>query len=118
MNKKDFGLYRDDALGILRNNSRAESDCKWKSITKVFKECGLSITFEVNKNIIGFLDVPFKLNDQTYEPYRKPNGNPVYINKHSNHPSNIINEVFPKVISKRLTSIFFNKNVFDRNIGI
>ena len=26
------------------------------------------------------------LKDQTYEPYRKPNNNPVYINKHSNHP--------------------------------
>ena len=41
----------------------------------------------------------------------------MYINKHSNHPPNIINEV-PKAISKRLTSISCNKNVFDRNIGI
>ena len=34
-----------------------------------------------------------------------------------NHSPNIINEV-PKAISKRLTSISCNKNVFDRNIGI
>ena len=117
MNKKDFGLYRDDGLGILRNTSGPEADRKRKSITKVFKECGLSITCEVNKKIVEFLDVRFNLKDQTYEPYRKPNNNPVYINKHSNHPPNIINEV-PKAISKCLTSISCNKNVFDRNIGI
>ena len=57
------------------------------------------------------------MTDPTYEPYRKPNNDAVYINKHSNHPPNIINEV-PKAISKRLTSISCNKNVFDRNIGI
>ena len=97
MNKKNFRLYRDDGLGILRNNSGPEADRKHKSITKVFKECGLSITCEVNKKIVDFLDVHFNLNDQTYEPYRKANNNPVYINKHSNHPPNIINEV-PKAI--------------------
>ena len=111
MNKNDFGLYKDDGLGILRNTG-PEADRKRKSITKIFKECGLSITREVD-----FLDVRFNLNDQTYEPYRKPNNDPVYINKHSNHPPNIINEV-PKAISKRLTSISCNENVFDRNIGI
>ena len=59
----------------------------------------------------------FDLNDQTYKPYRKPNNDPVYKNKHCNHPPNIINEI-PKAISKRVTSISINKNVFDRNIGI
>ena len=44
MNKKDFGLYRDDSLGILRNTSGHETDRKRKSIIKIFKECGLSIT--------------------------------------------------------------------------
>ena len=112
MNKKDFGLYRNDELGILRNTSGPEADRKRKSITKVFNECGLSITCEINKKIVDFLDVRFDLNDQTYEPYRKSNNDPVHINKHSNHPPNIINEV-PKAISKRLTSISCNKNVFD-----
>ena len=54
MNKKDFGLYRDDGLGILRNTSGPEADRKLKSITKVFKECGLSITCEVSKEIVDF----------------------------------------------------------------
>ena len=44
INKKDSGLYRDDELGILRNTSGPEADRKRKSIPKVSKECGLSIT--------------------------------------------------------------------------
>ena len=54
MTKKDFRLYRDDRLGILRNTSGPEADCTWKSITNVFKECGLSITCGVNKKIVDF----------------------------------------------------------------
>ena len=116
-NKKDFGLYRDDGLGILRNTFGPEVDHKRKSITKVFKECGLSISCELNKNIGDFLDVRFNFNDQTYKPYRKPNNDPVYTNKHSNHPPDIINKV-AQALSKRLISISCNKDVFDRNIGI
>ena len=51
---------------------------------KIFKEYGLSITCEVNKMIADFLDVRFNLNDQTSEPYRKVNNEPVYINKQLN----------------------------------
>ena len=40
--------------------------------------------------LVHFIDVRFNLNDQTSEPYRKPNNEPDYINKQSNHPSNII----------------------------
>ena len=118
MNKKDFGLYRDDGLGILRNTSGPEADRKRKKIIKIFKECGQSITCLVNKKIIDFLDVRFNLNDQTHESYRNPNNEPVYINKHSNHPPNIITDIPKAIISQRLTSISCNKNVFDKNVDI
>ena len=36
------------------------------------------------QKIVAFLDVRFNLNDQTYEPYRKPNNEPLYVNKQSN----------------------------------
>ena len=65
MNKRDFRLYRDDGLGILRNTCRPEADRKRKNIRKVFKEYGLSITCEVNKKIVDFLNVHFNLNDKT-----------------------------------------------------
>ena len=56
LNKKNFGLYRDDGLGILRRTSGTEADRKRKNIIKIFKECGLSITCEVNKKTVDFLD--------------------------------------------------------------
>ena len=80
------------------------------------KECALSITCEINKKIVDFPDVRFNSNDQTYEPYRKLSNGSVYINKQSNHPPNIAD--IPKTISKRLTNISCNKNVFDRNVYI
>ena len=57
------------------------------------------------------------LNDQTYETDRKPSNAPVYINKQSDHPSNITADI-PKAISKRLTNVSCNKNGFDRNVDI
>ena len=117
INKKYFALYRDDALGIFRNTSRPEADRKRKSIIKIFKECGLSITYEVNKKSVYFLEIRFNLNQQTYKSYRKPNNEPVYINKQSNHPPKIIADI-PKALYKRLTNISCNKNVFDGNVDI
>ena len=117
MNKKDFGLYRDGGLGILRNTSGREADRKRKNIVKIFIEYGLSITCEINKKIVDFLDVWFNLNEQTYEPDRKPSNEPVYINIQSSHPPNIIADI-PKAISKCLTNISCNKNVIDTNVGI
>ena len=98
MNNKDFGLYRDDVLAILRNTSGPEVDRKRKNIIKIFQECGLSITCAINKKIADFLDVRLNLNNQTYEPYRKPSNEPVYINKQSNQPPHIIADI-PKAIS-------------------
>ena len=63
INKKDFGLYRDDGLGILRYISGPEADRKRKKIIKIFKQCGLSNTCEINKKIVDFLHVQFNLND-------------------------------------------------------
>ena len=57
MNKKDFGLYRDDGLDILRNTSGPEAERKRKRIIKIFKECGLTIKSEANLKIVDFLDV-------------------------------------------------------------
>ena len=62
MNKKNFGLYRDDGLGIWRNTG-PEADQKRKNIIKIFKECGISITCEVNKKVVDFVDVRFNLKE-------------------------------------------------------
>ena len=48
----------------------------------------------------------------TYQPYRKPDSETVYINKYSKHPPNILKEL-PKAINKRITDISCNQDIFD-----
>ena len=37
-NKNDFGLYRDDGLGVVKNKSGTETEKIKKNIQKTFKE--------------------------------------------------------------------------------
>ena len=110
--KDNAGLYRDDGLGVLRNLSGPEIERMRKRIIKIFKDCGLNITIKMNLKTVDFLDVRFDLVNNTYQPYRKPNNEPIYINKRSNHPPNILKEL-PKAINKRISDISCNENVFN-----
>ena len=77
VDKESVGLYRDDGLGVLRNLSGPQTERKRKAIVKVFKDCGLRITIQANLQIVNFLDVQLNLDTSTYQPYRKPDNNPV-----------------------------------------
>ena len=83
--KINFGLYRDDGLGVSLLTARQTENLK-KEICKVFKENKLSITIEVNHKVVNFLDITLDLNSGLYKPYMKPNDSPIYINQKSNHP--------------------------------
>ena len=102
MRKENVGLNRDNELGILRNSSGPDIERKRKQIIQIFKSCGLSITVKINLKTVDFLDVRLDLINNTYQPYRKPNSETVYINKQSNHPPNILKDLL-KAISKRIT---------------
>ena len=102
--KENIGLYRDDGLGIFQNIPKTEIEEKKKQIVKVFKDYGLSITIKCNLKSEDFLDVTFDLLNEIYKPYRKPNNKPLYINKHSSHPPNILKQL-PKSIEKRILKI-------------
>ena len=110
--KENVGLYRDDGLGILRNSSGPEIERKRKQIIQIFKSCGLNITVKTDLKTADFLDVRLDLVNNTYQPYRKPNSETVYINKHSNHSPNILKEL-PKAVNKRITDISCNQDIFD-----
>ena len=97
-NKENIGLYRDDGLGILQN-------------------CGLSITIKCNLKSIDFLDVTLDLVNDIYKPYCKPSNKPLYINKHSNYPTNILKQL-PKSIEKLISETSSNINVFNRSIKV
>ena len=112
INKKDCGLYRDDGLLILRNVNGQQIDRMRKNIIKTFKDIGFAIDVETNLKIVDFLDTTFNLNNGTYRPYKKPNDLLLYINKSSNHPPQIINQL-PKIINERLSRNSSNEEVFN-----
>ena len=91
--RNNVGLYRDDGLGIFRNLSRPNIERKKKEIIKIFKSFGLSITVTTNVTSANYLDVNFDLTKDIYKRYRKPNDEPVYISRHSNHPPNIVRQI-------------------------
>ena len=47
----------------------------------------------MNLKTVHFLDVRFDLISNTYRPFRKPNGKPVYIPQRSNDPPIILKEL-------------------------
>ena len=63
---------------------------KRKQIIDIFKKLGLSITIKVNLHVPDFIDIQFNLKINFYKPYMKPNRVPVYINKNSNHPLQVL----------------------------
>ena len=87
------GLYCDYGLGIFQNIPKTEIERKKKQTVKVFKDCGLSITIKCNLKSVDFLDVTFDLVNDICNPYSKPDNKPLYINKHSSHPLNILKQL-------------------------
>ena len=85
-----------------------------KNITVNFikKSCGLNITVKTNLKTVDFPDVRFDFINNTYQLYRKPNSETVYINKQSNHPPNILKDL-PKAINKQITDTSCNQDIFD-----
>ena len=112
MRNELVGLYRDDGLGIMKKMSGPEIEQKRKQIIKIFKDCGLNITIKTNLTSVDFHDIRLNLKDNTYQPYRKPNSEPIYINKSSNHPKSIIKGL-PKAMGKRLSDTSCKQEVFE-----
>ena len=65
LGKKNLGLYRDDGLAVLRNNSGPTMERTRKKITRVFQAKGLRITSECYVSCTDFVDVCFDLNQET-----------------------------------------------------
>ena len=109
----DFGLYRDDGLGYTSNMTGTQLNRMEKSIHQLFKSNGLGIAINVNLSQVDFLDVTLSLEREKFWPFRKPNSEPLYINKNSNHPPCIIKEI-PRMIEKRLSELSSDPNEFEK----
>ena len=108
----NFGLYRDDGLGYTSNMTGPQLERMRKNIRQLFKQNALNITIDVNLTQVDFLDVTLSLTEEKFWPYRKPNSEPLYINKMSNHPPCIIKEI-PKMVEKRLSELSFDQEKFE-----
>ena len=108
---RSFELYRDDSLAILKSLSGPETERVKKKVIKIFKDCGFKITIKANLHIVNFLDITLELRNSTFGPYGKSDSHPVYTNENYNHPKTILRELH-KSISKRLSDLSFNKEIF------
>ena len=106
----NIGLYRDNGLVLLDTKSGRLSDKARKDLTNAFNKLGLNITAQANQLTTNFLDITFDSSNGTYKPYRKPNDEPLYLNRHSNHPPPIIRQL-PISVNKRINSLSCNKEV-------
>ena len=106
-----IGLYRDDGLGALKNALGHVVDATRKSNTRLLRQHGLQVTINANIKIANFLDAQFDLETGKCGRYQKPNDQPTYVNKHSNHPPKIIENI-PAAIGKRISNISSDQGVF------
>lgn len=110
----NFGLYRDDGLGITSGINSSDLERMKKGVIQLFKRNHLRITIDADLEQVDFLDVTLCLRTDKYWPYRKPNSEPLYINKLSNHPPSIIKEL-PKTIEKRVSDLSCNSAEFAKS---
>ena len=85
IDKSSVGLYRDNGLDVLKSHSGPEADGKRKEIIRTFDKHNLPITNETSISVVNFIDTTFDFINDIYKLYRKPNDNPVHINKNLNH---------------------------------
>ena len=102
-NKKDFGLNRDDGLGVVKNKSGTETEKIKKKHTKKIKENKLDIVIQCNMKIVDYLKVSLNLNNSNYKPSHKSDNEVLYIHKDSNHPPSILKQI-PTSTEKRIST--------------
>ena len=113
-NKKDFGLYCDDGLEVIKKKSGPEREKIKKNIQKIFKENKLDIVIQCNMTISNYLDVSLNLNNWNYKSYHKPDNEISYIHKDSNHPPSILKQILT-LIAKVISTISSNKTIFNES---
>jgi len=110
-NSSNIGLYRDDGLAVFKNINGHQADKIRKDFHSTFRKHGLELEIECNLKIVNFLDVTLNLNNNTHQPFKKPNDETIYVHSKSNHPKNIIQQL-PISIENRLSSLSSNEEIF------
>ena len=106
----NIGLYRDDGLAIFENKTEPHAERTRKEITRRLQEQRLTITIQTNLKSVDYLDITLNLTSGLFQPYRKPNDEPLYINSKSNHPPKQVHAA----INRRLSASSSIKETFDK----
>ena len=114
--KEHYGIYRDDFLAVVRLGGPQVERLR-KNLFKYFETKKLKVTIEANIKETDFLDISFNLESGLHKPFRKDDNVPSYINKHSNHPTHIKNNL-PTMISKQVSILSSNEEVFNQEAYI
>jgi hypothetical protein len=109
---KDVGLYRDDGLAALRTTAGRLWDKARKELTTIFEIFGHRITAQTKIKCVKFLDLMLDLSSGKYKPYRKPNDEPLHINRLTNHPPSITRQL-PHSVNKRINKLSCDEEAFN-----
>ena len=104
-------------MAIIKSKSARLLDKTRKELHTIFEQFDLKISAEVNLKVVNFLDVTFDLNNAKHKPYRKPNDDPLYINRHSNYPPSITRQL-PTAIKKSIALLSSDEQTFKESMPI
>ena len=65
-----MGLYRDNGLFILRKIHKQQRNRVLKKIISIFKNSDFKINITTNLTEVGFLDLTYNLENNTYRRYK------------------------------------------------
>ena len=99
-------LYRDDGLASTSATPKMVETIK-KKISEIFRKNKLEVTIDANLKTVDFLDITMDLQNDTFQPFTKPNTVSLYIDCQSNHPPSVLRNI-PDAINKRLSKISCN----------
>ena len=111
-----LGLYRDDALIGLKASGRDLEHLK-QQIEKVFKENNFNIDAQVDVKVINFLDVTLDLKSRSYQPYKKPIDQPVYVHVGSDHAPTHKKSI-AEGVNKRISMLSSSEKIFNDNKAV
>lgn len=85
---------------VVRKSTNFKIDKIRKLIHREFKCLNLKVIVNTKLKKVNFLDITLDLMNNIYQPYKKPNTNPIYLHPKSNHPPSIIKHI-PSSIEKK-----------------
>ena len=72
---KNFSLYRDDGLAVVKHMSGPQSKNVKKELQLLFKKFCLNLIIECNDTTVDYLDITLNELDKTYKTISKPRKN-------------------------------------------